>query len=226
MSVRHKIIIAFGVFLFAGLLNMALARDAKAGALVCFCHVPGGSPNTQCTAASGEQHGHLGHGDQPFGCECGDSVCTPELNGNPLETCGTCPTDCGACPTCGNGTQDEGEECGETGLSCPNGQPCVGCRCLPVCGNGSVEYGEQCDGTADCNPDCTFKSARRGKLGSKVSVRAGRRIKIPATIRTSVRIMMPAPMAHAQGALRFPVMTQMLAPKIPAIPSKAANMML
>jgi hypothetical protein len=89
----------------------------------------------------------------PFGCECGDGECSPELG----ETCSTCPADCiddTDCPLCGDGIVDEGEECNEPGLECATGS-CVGCRCLPLCGDGVLDFGELCDGGECCNPDCT-----------------------------------------------------------------------
>jgi hypothetical protein len=146
--------LSFILLLFTFILNPIQSVHAASNANVCFCHTPGGSPSTQCTSSSGEQHGHLNHGDQPFGCECGDGVCDANVG----EDCSTCPTDCGACPACGDGTADLGEECGEPSLSCPNNEVCVGCRCLPLCGDGTVQSGEQCDGGQCCNGNCTFST--------------------------------------------------------------------
>jgi len=56
--------------------------------------------------------------------------------------------------SCGNGTADPGEQCGEPGLGCTD--PCRSCRqCLcaldtPVCGDGRVCGGEECEADADC----------------------------------------------------------------------------
>ncbi len=49
---------------------------------------------------------------------------------------------------CGDGRQDRGEQCGEPGLSCPQGQTCNSTSCLcsggGLCGNGTINQGEQC----------------------------------------------------------------------------------
>ncbi len=51
-------------------------------------------------------------------------------------------------PACGNGSADRGEQCGEPGLSCPQGQTCNSTSCLcsggGLCGNGTINQGEQC----------------------------------------------------------------------------------
>src|SRR5262245_26006313 len=89
-SVGAVLLLALGFF-------VAQPGKAEAGsnATECFCHHDGNNPpKTICTSNSGEQHGHLNHGDAPFGCECGDDVCDPTLG----EDCNTCPQDCGPCP--------------------------------------------------------------------------------------------------------------------------------
>ena len=56
--------------------------------------------------------------------------------------------------TCGDGTVDPGEQCGEPGLGCTD--PCRSCRqCVcaldpPVCGDGRVCGAEECEGDAEC----------------------------------------------------------------------------
>ena len=52
-------------------------------------------------------------------------------------------------PVCGNGKTEEGEQCGEPGLSnCAQGKNCESCVCVTshaaICGNGQVESGEEC----------------------------------------------------------------------------------
>ena len=148
-----KKILIFAVFIGA-VYFLAPIHSAHATANICFCHTTGSKTFTTCTSDSGEQNGHFKHGDQPFGCECGDGVCSPQDG----EDCSTCPTDCTddtACNLCGDGVVDEGEECNEPGLTCATGA-CVGCRCLSQCGDGVVDAGEQCDGDACCNDDCTL----------------------------------------------------------------------
>lgn len=133
---------------------LAPVNTVHATANICFCHTTPSEPFTNCTSNKGEQNGHFGHGDVPFGCECGDGICSPEAG----EDCSTCPTDCTddtACNLCGDGVIDEGEDCNEPGLTCVTGV-CVGCRCLTTCGDGIVDPGEQCDGDSCCNDDCTL----------------------------------------------------------------------
>jgi len=149
------------IFVFSLLMTMSLlftlsiSLDAYAASNpVCFCHNTGkvGSDNTICTSSSGEQNGHRSHGDDPYGCECGDGTCDPTVG----EDCSTCPSDCGICETCGDRDEiDDGEECGERGLTCDTGV-CYGCRCLPFCGDGIVDHGEFCDGDPCCADDCTW----------------------------------------------------------------------
>ena len=148
-----KKILVIGL-LIAGTYFLAPINTAHATANICFCHITPSDPFTNCTSDSGEQNGHFGHGDQPFGCECGDGICSPKDG----EDCSTCPSDCTddtACNLCGDGVIDEGEDCNEPGLSCASGE-CVGCRCLPLCGDGIVDFGEQCDGDSCCNDDRTL----------------------------------------------------------------------
>jgi hypothetical protein len=59
--------------------------------------------------------------------------------------------------TCGNGTKDAGEQCGESGLpNCWPGMACVNCKCsIPVCGDGRWAQGvEKCDGSATSGTGC------------------------------------------------------------------------
>jgi len=67
---------------------------------------------------------------------CGDlvvSVDRGEQCDPPLSACGTgaaCDPTCHcSAPVCGNGTPEAGETCGEPGLECPAGVPCVECGC-------------------------------------------------------------------------------------------------
>jgi hypothetical protein len=73
--------------------------------------------------------GGLPDGVQPPPNTCGNGTC------DSTENCGNCPKDCGFCKTCGDGTCDNGESC----VGCP--QDCGAC---PSCGNGF------CDATEDC----------------------------------------------------------------------------
>lgn len=56
---------------------------------------------------------------------------------------------------CGNGTQDNGEQCGEPGLACSNActscQQCICAANTPVCGDNLVCGSEQCETNADCS---------------------------------------------------------------------------
>jgi parallel beta-helix repeat protein len=56
--------------------------------------------------------------------------------------------------SCGDGTIDPGEQCGEPGLACADPcTQCSGCTCVtpqPVCGDGLVCGAEQCELDADC----------------------------------------------------------------------------
>lgn len=140
--------------IIAAIYFLAPINTAHATANICFCHITGSKTFTNCTSDRGEQNGHFGHGDQPFGCDCGDGICSPTDG----EDCSTCPTDCTddtACNLCGDGVIDDGEDCNEPGLTCATGA-CVGCRCLTTCGDGVVDFGEQCDGDVCCNDDCTL----------------------------------------------------------------------
>src|SRR5262249_21862951 len=56
--------------------------------------------------------------------------------------------------TCGDGTIDPGEQCGEPGLACAGAcTTCVSCLCVPteVCGDGMVCGSEACEADADCS---------------------------------------------------------------------------
>ncbi|HEX5037027.1 MAG TPA: hypothetical protein VFX30_07690 [bacterium] len=142
------------VFLALLILLVWPTKEVQAGD-TCFCHLPPGNPenfDTICTSGGSADVHRDNHGDQPFGCECGDDpVCSSELG----EDCSTCPQDCGACAACGDGHADAGEECGEPGLSCAgitncgadgSGCICDGCRCAPLCVVDTV-----CNGSEDCN---------------------------------------------------------------------------
>jgi hypothetical protein len=56
--------------------------------------------------------------------------------------------------TCGDGTVDPGEQCGEPGLSCADPcTTCAGCVCAvlpPVCGDALVCGAEECEQDGDC----------------------------------------------------------------------------
>lgn len=56
--------------------------------------------------------------------------------------------------TCGDGTPDAGEQCGEPGLSCADPcTACAGCTCIepaPVCGDALVCGSEACESDGDC----------------------------------------------------------------------------
>lgn len=95
---------------------------------------------------------------------CGDGIVETNKNGQ-VEECefdSQCGIDerCDNCACvdqkCGDGTIDQGEECGEPGLNCLiplgwNFAGCTGCRCMyripggPICGDGNIDPGEQCD---------------------------------------------------------------------------------
>jgi len=50
-------------------------------------------------------------------------------------------------PKCGDGNVDEGEVCGEPGLTCTGSDVCINCACSPpppTCGDGTVAPGEMC----------------------------------------------------------------------------------
>ena len=56
--------------------------------------------------------------------------------------------------TCGDGTIDPGEQCGEPGLDCAGAcTTCSSCHCVPteVCGDGMVCGSEACEADTDCS---------------------------------------------------------------------------
>lgn len=111
--------------------------------------------------------------------KCGDSIVGDEACGERELQCSggkVCNTSTCKCETpivttaaCGNGRAENGEVCGEPGLSsCPAGTFCSDCKsCVPVelppppvCGNNKKDPGEQCD-PPDSN--CKTESNKDGK---------------------------------------------------------------
>lgn len=93
--------------------------------------------------------------------DCGDGIiaagledCDPEADvtgcgvGN---DCNPTTCECESDGSCGNGDEDEGEECGEPGLTCGSGT-CIECSC---CGDGNTDPGEGCDdGDGNTDTEC------------------------------------------------------------------------
>ena len=117
--------------------------------------------------------------DTHYACNWDDEECVL-LSGDGIDSC-TFDSDCVPVGSCGDGTVDAGEECGEPGLSCSAGEVCVncscelgtganciGCYCFPDmsgettcltnedccwCGDGIVNGSEQCESDSDCGAD-------------------------------------------------------------------------
>ena len=85
--------------------------------------------------------------DCTSGHVCDGSTCK-------LPTCttpGNCSDDACEPVACGDGNADAGEECGETGLSCGNGETCIVESC--ICQTTSC--GDDCSNSAECPNDHT-----------------------------------------------------------------------
>jgi hypothetical protein len=105
-------------------------------------------------------------------------------------------------PSCGDGTIDTGEQCGEPGLSCSD--PCTACMaCIcaqlpPVCGDGKVCGMEQCEVDADCGSGqvchgCQCENASACDSGI-VMLRPKLRVRAtPFSLRMSGSALIPKP---------------------------------
>lgn len=155
-------LIYLALLIFGMSAGMGISLTDVSAKEICFCHSTGSESNPSgsiCTSNQGQQEGHTTHGDPDFGCHCGDGVC----DANDGENQNTCPQDCGAPPTCGDGTANDGEECGETGIFCTvAGETCIGCRCAPP--PPDCFDADDCDDNNVCNGDetCTNLGACLG----------------------------------------------------------------
>lgn len=97
-------------------------------------------------------------GPRPF--QCGDGTCA-----DPWESAANCAVDCAPWkPTCGDGSCDQGEACGDCPADCG---PCAGqdAGSEGDCGDGYCAWNETCSG---CPADCCVDAGGGGSSDSCV----------------------------------------------------------